>query len=140
VDPHVGVVEGGLPEHSQGLLARYRAGEFPPEELVDDESRVVVAHVQIPEESGERGDVDRAVAVGEHLVDCRAVPVDGHAVDLGVELRFEGGPGVVQQGHDALALADAVALRGDDGGCDAHTGRRRRSTYSFGKAFITPVD
>jgi hypothetical protein len=133
-------VEGRLGQESEGLLAGYRPGEFPAQQFVDDETGVVRGDVQVPEDGHEGGDVDRAVAVGEDVVDRAPVLVGGDAVDPGVEVRLQTRAGVVYQCDDGLAFADPVAFGPDALGCDVHTVSTVGPVYNFGKAFITPGD
>jgi hypothetical protein len=117
----VGVVERRLPQQAERLGTGEHPREFPAEQFVDDEPRVVVLDVQVPQEAHEGGDVDREVAVGEHLVDGRAVLLAGHVVDVGSERLPERVADIVYEWHhDVSARARPVAFLPDRVCCQPH--------------------
>jgi len=129
----VGVVEGGLPEQPERLLAGEHRREFAAEEFVDDEARVVPLDVERPQETDQRRHVDREVAVGEHLVDGRDVLRAGYRVHLGVEGRAEvGADAVDERDHHVLAAPDPLPLVADGRRCELHTASETRGGLILG--------
>jgi len=96
----VGVVKGRLAEQSERLCSGDRGGEVASEELVDDEARIVVDDVELPEQTDVRGDVDRTWTVREDVVDGVLILLGRHGIDGGVELLGQRFPEVVDQRDD----------------------------------------
>jgi hypothetical protein len=131
-------VERRLREHREGLTARDRRRQLPAQNLVHDESGVVAGDVELAEQRGVAGDVDRDLAVREHRVDLAAVRLGVDAVDIGGEQLAESVAGVVDdRDDDGSAVAESGVFLANGRWRDAHRGTTPATGIAFGKSFIT---